>query len=800
MRSWIAQLITPRSPTPTFALKGSPRFGALRIADHPTQPTADTSTDLLRECVDGRPVTRNMADRLSVVSVKHIETTLEPVTAESIDLLSIATVVVFEVAPCPVPMVSENCLPIEAPDIGGKDYREQKLNAVSSQRTLFDRGFGETGPARFRKAYRESAFGGGRAQRSSNLWELLFPLLKPPLDIDNPGTFELPDDLYAFQIEGVKRLIANKSFLLADEMGTGKTVMTTVALRILLHRGKIRRVLIICPKSVLGVWDSHLRDWAHTLSVTVVSGSRDRRQVDWRCPAHVYVASYDTLRSDVTKGRHETRSLLERAIDVARFDLILADEAHAIKNSSSARARAVLRLARKATYRWALTGTPIQNGLDDLRGVFAFVRPALFRHAHELTPAEASRRIEPYFLRRRKRDVFPDLPDKIRSDVWLDLDNDQQAEYDQALQRGRDEFRSGRKDFARKHIFALINELKRICNFAYGRADSPKLAALMEAIEEVDANGKKALVFSQYRENGVDKLRSPLKKYGAVALTGEDSLTQRASRISDFQNDPATKVFLATVQTMGVGVTLTAASYVFHFDHWWNPSLAWQAEDRAHRKGQCETVNVYSYWMHGTIEERIRAILDRKGLLHEEVIDALSKTDFERALTTDDLLEALDLDRDSVRLPESEQDRADPRSITSILARLSEIEPVHFEHVVMQVFKEALGYSNARVTGRSSDGGVDIDATRVVSGNHERIVVQCKRMEMVGPAIARELRGVVAADPRRPLGFLVTSGRLTKSCRHCCEKLQPVLRGIDGIELARMIQDKGLKIRGVTLE
>ena len=134
------------------------------------------------------------------------------------------------------------------------------------------------------------------------IWDYLLAFFKPPLRLDRLRPSDLPGTLYPFQIEGVKRLISNTAFLLADEMGTGKTVMTSVALRLLLQQGLVHRVLVICPKSIVSVWRRHLRDWAKPLSVVVVSKGKAARHMGWKTPAHVYVTTYDTVRNDCTNG------------------------------------------------------------------------------------------------------------------------------------------------------------------------------------------------------------------------------------------------------------------------------------------------------------------------------------------------------------------------------------------------------------------------------------------------------------------------------------------------------------------
>ena len=493
----------------------------------------------------------------------------------------------------------------------------------------------------------------------------MLAFLKPPLRLDRLRPCDLPGTLYPFQIDGVKRLITNTAFLLADEMGTGKTVMTSVALRILLQQGRLHRAIILCPKSILSVWHRHLRDWAKPLSVVVVSGPKPVREIAWRTPAHVYVTTYDTARNDRDECFRPRYSPTYASAHRGGFDVMVLDEAQAVKNPASGRTRATKAIAEETVHNWALSGTPIQNAIGDLVTLCQIIRIPLPRAAgHDanfggawhassrvVISAQALRdAIRPYFLRRRKQDVFPELPSKLRTDEWLELDPNQRGEYNAALAEGRREFRSGKKVFSRIHVFALLHKLKRICNFAKGTNASPKTSAMMEHVEDIVDSGKKVLVFTQYKEEGVQKLKKLLDPFGVESITGETTDRGRLRAVEKFQSDASRQVFLATPKTAGEGLTLTAASYVIHFDHWWNPAVAWQAEDRAHRKGQTEPVNVYSFWMVDTVEERIRAILQRKGMLHNEIIDSSSETDFDNALTLDDLLSVLDLDRGTVNI------------------------------------------------------------------------------------------------------------------------------------------------------
>lgn len=468
---------------------------------------------------------------------------------------------------------------------------------------------------------------------AASMLKLLLPVLRPNIEKGLGGHLDLPGQLRHYQVDGIYRLVSNSAFLLADEMGTGKTVMSIIAIRILIQRGSIFSVIVVCPKSILNVWENHLAKWAPDLTVSVAYGDPALRDALWSRPAHVYITTYDVLVKDVGQGVQAHHS--------NRFDLIIADEAHTLKNLTTRRSQAARKIA--AEYRWGLTGTPIQNSVDELLSLFRFIKPDLFETwltGRNATPAYIRAKIEPHFLRRRKIDVMPELPPKIYSDEWFELDGHQRAEYSRLLTQ----FQRGSSPVNRIAIFSLIQKLKQICNFATGQHSSPKSEALVEQISEIVASGQKVLVFTQYVEAGVLKLIPLLKKFGLSVITGEVSLPERQRLVKRFQEEPHQQVFLATTKTAGEGLTLTAASYIVHFDHWWNPAVEWQAEDRAHRMGQTQSVNIYNYWVADTIEQKIRALLEKKGLLHQQYVEALANVDFGDVISTEELCGMLGID------------------------------------------------------------------------------------------------------------------------------------------------------------
>ena len=222
--------------------------------------------------------------------------------------------------------------------------------------------------------------------------------------------------------------------------------------------------------------------------------------------------------------------------------------------------------------------------------------------------------------------------------------------YEQTLESGRTRIRelvNGVPEIqVRKSILGLIQKLKGICNFSPHSYSSPKLDALVNLVESELSEGKKILVFSQYLGNGIEKIFPALEKYGCVQLVGSMTTAERNEVVTEFRRNDEVKVFLGSLRATGIDLNLTSASVVIHFDHWWNPAVMWQAEDRAHRQGQTKPVDVYSFWIKNTIEERIYKILERKDKLIRELMakDASEVHDeLEGIIEFDEWLEILEI-------------------------------------------------------------------------------------------------------------------------------------------------------------
>ncbi len=470
-------------------------------------------------------------------------------------------------------------------------------------------------PARSRGAAASSTRRPSAPRSELSLAERLLLVLQPPLEslLDPQGILEWPGELYPYQHEGVAALIDNDALLLADDMGLGKTIQAVAALRVLVHWRHVNRALVVAPASLLTQWGRELEHWAPELRVTLVRGTRLDRQRLWRARSHLFVVSYETLREDV--GARYRGGPMEET-----WDVVVLDEAQKIKNAETMAARTCKSLRRRAS--WALTGTPLENDLDELASIVDFLTPLpLNLSVEELL--DCHRELQ---LRRRKQDVLHDLPDKSVYDVWLPLADRQRETYERAEREGIVYLRELGATITISHVLALIQRLKQICNVCPETGASAKLDDLADRLEEIAAEGQRALVFSQYVHDdyGVGRIVRSLDGLNPLAYHGGLSAWAKDEVIAKFKGSDRHKALVLSLRAGGQGLNLQEASYVVHFDRWWNPAVERQAEDRTHRLGQKNAVTVYRYICENTIEERIHRILREKQHLFDEYVDQVS--------------------------------------------------------------------------------------------------------------------------------------------------------------------------------
>ncbi len=470
--------------------------------------------------------------------------------------------------------------------------------------------------------------------------------------------------LRGYQTEGVAWLRSLRRCglggVLADEMGLGKTLTVLSELALERHRKKttgstVAPDLIIVPATLLYNWKQEILRFAPSLSVSVHHGGGRKSRWSDALDSDIILTTYGTVRNDLDHLREY------------RFHSLVLDEAQVIKNPDSGIASSVFLL--DASFRVALSGTPLENRLGDLWSIFSFVMPGLLgsrRRFERLFVAGqgfgdwTGRRISylraligPLVLRRTKEGVLKDLPDKVLIDCWIEPSPEERRQYRKLLDLGRKELTLASGGRYRLGIFALLMTLRRYCchpSLSEQEAHSPEAASskfntvtdkLLEALSE----GHRVLLFTQF-VGVLDLLGTFLDENGILflRLDGSTSLSDRRTAVERFQreDDGAPKVFLASLKAGGVGLTLTNADYVFHYDPWWNPQVENQATDRAHRIGQNRTVFVYRFLTRGTVEEQVMKLKERKMDLFTQVMEghdgerAPDLSELESLLLTDD--------------------------------------------------------------------------------------------------------------------------------------------------------------------
>jgi SNF2 family DNA or RNA helicase len=447
------------------------------------------------------------------------------------------------------------------------------------------------------------------------LKDRLLAVLQPPLELSlaRHGPLEWPGDLLDYQQVGIRVLLERDRLLLADQMGLGKTVQAVAAIRLLARRRRISTCLVVVPAAVFTYWLRELERWAPELRTCAIRGTAEARVQQWLMQAHVYVVSYETLRSDATLSRQRV------------WDILVLDEVQRIKNPESDLANVVKALSRRRA--WALTGTPLENKLEDLASVLEVVTPRLPNEPPlQLTPGIHLRStLAAVQLRRRKQDVLAQLPPKTFTELQLEMTPQQRRSYDRAEHEGVISLKGMGANLTIANILDLILRLKQLCNFEPVSGASAKLDDLEMRLQDIVENGERAVIFSQFTDDcyGAAAIAGRLDRFRPILYTGTMSIAERDAAVRQFYDDASRHIMVVSLRAGGLGLNLQAASYVFHFDRWWNPALEDQATDRTHRLGQHKPVTVYAYTLERSIEERIRDVLMAKRELFDQIVEGV---------------------------------------------------------------------------------------------------------------------------------------------------------------------------------
>ncbi|MCM3359396.1 DEAD/DEAH box helicase [Psychrobacillus sp. MER TA 171] len=469
--------------------------------------------------------------------------------------------------------------------------------------------------------------------------------LNEPENLEEDVPLGLENVLRDYQKAGFRwfKLMASYGFggILADDMGLGKTLQSIAFIESVLSESRVRKqpILVVTPASLLYNWKNELGKFTPHIDVQIIDGSKTDRNAAWKAgvEADVLITSYPSLRMDTECYRD------------LFFHTVFFDEAQAFKNPMTKTARAVKML--QAKHRFALTGTPIENSLDELWSIFYVVFPGLLpnrREFSEMRREHIAKQVRPFILRRMKTDVLQELPKKTEMVIYSELQVEQKKLYAAHLaELKHDALKHLKKKTFRKNrikFLAGLTRLRQLCChpalFVEGyEGSSAKYEQLMEILEDCRMTGRRVLVFSQFTQM-LAIIRRQLIKQGApyFYIDGQTPPVDRVSLCERFNNGEG-DLFLVSLKAGGTGLNLTGADTVILYDLWWNPAVEQQAADRAHRMGQTNEVQVIRLVAKGTIEEKITQLQHRKQNLIEEVIH--SGQDILAGMNEEDILEVL---------------------------------------------------------------------------------------------------------------------------------------------------------------
>ena len=440
--------------------------------------------------------------------------------------------------------------------------------------------------------------------------------------LSNRQQREVPDDLNAklrnYQVEGFNWLneIANLKVggILADEMGLGKTIQIIAFL--LSQKGK--KSIVITPTSLIYNWRDEFNKFAPSLNVGIIHGDKKNRVVMMEKDFDVIVTTYGLIKNDYEYYKEK------------EFDFCIIDEAQNIKNSKAQNTKYVK--AIKAGCRIALSGTPMENNLMELWSIFDYIMPGYLlseakfkeKYLKEDMYDELKELIKPFILRRLKKDVIDELPDKIEKKFMVEMEKNQKAVYQSYIKEVRQKLYSGEDN--KITVFSYLTKLRQLCldpslilDDYVGR--SAKIEAALNIVNMAIAENRKVLIFSQFT-SVLQKLGDELseKNIGYLYLDGSTKANKRVEMVKEFNESEELKIFLISLKAGGTGLNLTSSDLVLHFDPWWNPAIEDQATDRAHRIGQQNIVEVIKLIAKDSVEENIIRLQEDKRELINKVI------------------------------------------------------------------------------------------------------------------------------------------------------------------------------------
>ncbi len=470
----------------------------------------------------------------------------------------------------------------------------------------------------------------------------------------------LRSELRTYQITGFKwlKILDNYKFggILADDMGLGKTIQLLAVIQSYLEsEKKPKPSIVVCPSSLSLNWKNEIDKFAPNMKTLVIHGNAEERikQINSINKYNLVITSYDLLKRDIEEFKNRNYE----------FKYIIADEAQYIKNNNTQNSKVIKEI--KADTRYALTGTPIENSLSELWSIFDFIMPGYlysyrkFKEIYELpivkdndewTMNKLKMLIEPFILRRTKKEVLTELPDKTISILNNEMQGEQLKIYMSYMANAKrevsQELKNNGFEKSQIKILALLMRLRQICchpslfisNYT---GESSKLNQCIEVVKDAVLSGHKILLFSGYSSMleiiGRELEREKIKFF---KLTGQTKVGDRIKLVEEFNNNEEIKVFLISLKAGGTGLNLIGADMVIHYDPWWNLSAENQATDRTYRIGQKKNVQVYKLITKDSIEERIYELQEKKAQLAKTMLS--TETTFVNKLSKEDIIALFD--------------------------------------------------------------------------------------------------------------------------------------------------------------
>ncbi len=513
--------------------------------------------------------------------------------------------------------------------------------------------------------------------------------------------------LYGYQKEGAELLACNKIAMLCDEPGLGKTYQAISALKSLYGIGVIDKLMIVCNRGEIGDislnagWAGKLNELSANISLSVIQGEDEEDKKLLKGNNTIFIIDYESFFKYLSEDGPGSKYF-------EGFNCFIFDEAQNLIHNKKLFKEFWESGRSNSAYTWFLSNQLNINKIIQKELNFPENNPIIM-------------------LARTKTETYRELPDVVRQDVWHELDDEQKIEYENILSIGRERItkllQNGNPFIIQSNVFTLLHQLKQIYNFASQKTSSSKTEHLLKQIDNVIENDKKILVFSQYDKMGIQKIEQVLNsnKIKYTVLHSGMSLNELETAKKKFQSNKKIHVLLNGIKTSRSGISLPEVQYVVHFDQWWNPATVWKGEANIIQPKD-ENITVYNYFTKNTVEEKIKRLLHRKGLLRKEIIDFLSVESINEMVSLDEWLRILGIGsvNESLETPDEKLNKEEP----AFISRLNELSIDELGKKTEILFSR-LGYKNLFLNKGNYEGEINIIGTKLENNIKIKMVAKC---------------------------------------------------------------------------